>query len=94
MTVMKAVVLGVEVINVGDWDEERSGPIPPGAVTGDYDVVETARGRLVLANDYAAMRKDEYPQIGDQLDAMWEGGGVAATMRAKIAAIKAKYPKP
>lgn len=39
-------------------------------------------------------RKDSYPPIGDQLDALWKGGDAAAEMLAKVQAVKAKYPKP
>ena len=42
---------------------------------------------------YAEKRCLEYPSFGDQLDAMWKGGTEAAVMRAKIQAVKAKYPK-
>ena len=39
-------------------------------------------------------RAQEYPPIGDQLDALWKGGEAAAEMLAKVQAVKAKYPKP
>ena len=42
---------------------------------------------------YVSQRQMEYPSIADQLDAMWKGGTEAAVMRAKINAVKAKYPK-
>jgi hypothetical protein len=42
---------------------------------------------------YVSQRQMEYPSIADQLDAMWKGGTEAAVMRAKIQAVKAKYPK-
>lgn len=42
---------------------------------------------------YVTQREMNYPPIGDQLDAMWKGGTEAAVMRAKIQAVKAKYPK-
>jgi len=46
--------------------------------------------------DYYALRRDEYPSLGDQLDAVWKGSDSQAfsDMHAKIAAVKAKYPKP
>jgi hypothetical protein len=46
--------------------------------------------------DYYALRRDEYPSLGDQLDAVWKGSDSQAfsDMQAKIAAVKAKYPKP
>jgi hypothetical protein len=46
------------------------------------------------APTYAALRQQEYPTIGDQLDALWKGGDAAAEMLAKVQAVKAKFPKP
>lgn len=43
--------------------------------------------------DYYAKRRAEYPSLADQLDAMWKGGEAAIAMTAKIAEVKAKYPK-
>jgi hypothetical protein len=45
------------------------------------------------ALSYAEKRRQEYPPIGDQLDALWKGGVQAEAMKATIQAIKAKYPK-
>lgn len=42
---------------------------------------------------YADKRRAEYPDIGDQLDALWKGGDTAETMRQKILAIKERFPK-
>ena len=44
--------------------------------------------------DYYAARASEYPKIEEQLDAFWKGGNAKTQMEDKIAAIKAKYPKP
>jgi len=44
--------------------------------------------------DYYASRRAEYPALADQLDAMWKGADAMTAMAAKIAAVKAKYPKP
>ena len=45
--------------------------------------------------DYYALRRAEYPSLGDQLDAFWKGpeSTAYATMIAQIEAVKAKYPK-
>jgi len=43
---------------------------------------------------YRLNRSEEYPPIGDQLDALWKGGEDAEEMLAKVQAVKAKYPKP
>ena len=96
---MKAVVLNGRVINVGDWDYgiDKSGdvtnPMPAGALVGDFDIVENAKGQLVLADDYRALRAAEYPAIGDQLDALYRAGIFPDDMAALIEAVKAKYPK-
>ena len=42
---------------------------------------------------YQELRANEYPPIGDQLDALWKGGDAAAEMLAKVQAVKTKYPK-
>lgn len=46
--------------------------------------------------DYYALRRNEYPKLGDQLDAMWKGTDSQAflDMQYKILEVKAKYPKP
>lgn len=43
--------------------------------------------------EYKEKRKAEYPDIGDQLDALWKGGNDAEDMKALIDAVKSKYPK-
>ena len=50
--------------------------------------------RLKFTDDYAQRRKEAYPPIGDQLDALWKGGDAAESMRQKILAVKDQYPKP
>ena len=44
-------------------------------------------------DEYKFKRAEEYPAIGDQLDALWKGGEAAAAMLAQVQAVKAKYPK-
>jgi hypothetical protein len=46
------------------------------------------------AQAYARKRQQEYPSMGDQLDALWKGGAAADAMLEKIQAVKTKYPKP
>jgi hypothetical protein len=43
--------------------------------------------------DYYAKRREEYPSLAEQLDALWKGGADMAAMMDKIKLIKAKYPK-
>lgn len=83
-----------------DWDyqiryEDVTGnPLPAGAIEEDRTVVESAKGRLLLAEDWYELRADEYPSIKDQLDAMWKGGAAADEMAARVQAVKDKYPAP
>lgn len=44
------------------------------------------------ANEYQRKRKLEYPDIGDQLDALFHAGVFPTDMAAKIQAVKDKYP--
>lgn len=45
--------------------------------------------------DYYAKRRDAYPAIGDQLDAIWKGPDSPefASLLERIAAVKAQFPK-
>ena len=43
--------------------------------------------------EYARSRKTDYPDIGDQLDALYHAGVFPANMAARIKETKDKYPK-
>ncbi len=43
--------------------------------------------------EYARSRKTDYPNIGDQLDALYHAGVFPANMAARIKETKDKYPK-
>jgi hypothetical protein len=61
------------------------------------DAVEAEAQRLQTEwsnTEYQRLRAPEYPPVGDQLDALWKGGDVAAEMLARVQAVKAQYPKP
>jgi hypothetical protein len=50
------------------------------------------------AQEYRQQRAEAYPPIGDQLDSLWKmvqppEGSEAAAMKAKIEAVKRKFPK-
>ena len=48
-----------------------------------------------LENDsYRSKRKEEYPDIGDQLDDLYKKGAFSDEMAAKIKAVKDNFPKP
>ena len=59
------------------------------------ETVAIDKSEIVRADnpDYYASRRAEYPALADQLDAMWKGADAMTAMAAKIAAVKAKYPK-
>jgi len=47
------------------------------------------------SQEYARNRKEEYPEMADQLDMIyWDGVNETTTHKDAIEAIKAKYPKP
>jgi hypothetical protein len=70
----------------------------PDPMTGESMEVPISKEEIVKPSipDYYALRRNEYPSLGDQLDAMWKGTASQAflDMQAKIASVKAKYPKP
>jgi len=47
----------------------------------------------VSPDQYARDRRNEYPSIGDQLDALFHAGAFPDDMAAQIQAVKDKYPK-
>jgi len=67
-------------------------------MTGQSIDVPITKEQIVKPSipDYYALRRDEYPSLGDQLDAVWKGldSQAFSDMQSKIAAVKAKYPKP
>lgn len=73
---------------------ERAGnPLPEGAYEDEHDVIEGADGGQYATADHRALRRTEYPSIGDQLDALFKAGLFPPEMAERIAAVKAKYPK-
>lgn len=50
-------------------------------------------GNISYIPNYADLRRNEYPSIGDQLDALYHAGLFPQEMADKIAAVKLKYPK-
>ncbi|KIA80355.1 hypothetical protein QR66_10815 [Chromobacterium piscinae] len=50
--------------------------------------------------DHVALRRAAYPEVGEQLDALWKALAAvplppeAEAMRQRIQAIKQQYPKP
>ena len=49
--------------------------------------------QTALEATYGWKREQEYPPVGDQLDALFHAGTFDATMTATLQAVKDKYPK-
>lgn len=88
----KVYLLDGKLLCVGEW--EVTDTLPEGAVVADVELATIAIGSVVLASDYEALRRAEYPPLRDQLDAVWKGGAPAEEMRVLVQSIKDKYPKP
>ena len=43
---------------------------------------------------YKKVRRAAYPEIGDQLDALWKGGDAATAMKTIVNKVKSDNPKP
>jgi hypothetical protein len=69
----------------------------PDPMTGQTTEVPISKEEIVKPSipDYYALRRNEYPSLGDQLDAVWKGTTSQAflDMQDKIASVKTKYPK-
>ena len=50
--------------------------------------------RIQALEDYQKPRRDQYPDIGDQLDDLYKQGAFSADMAAKLKKVKADNPKP
>jgi hypothetical protein len=48
----------------------------------------------IVANAYKDVRRAAYPEIGDQLDALWKGGDAQAAMKVIVDRVKSDNPKP
>jgi len=48
----------------------------------------------IVAVAYKAVRRAAYPDIGDQLDALWKGGDAEAAMKVIVNKVKSDNPKP
>tara|TARA_R100000656_G_C3923381_1_gene123315 strand:+ start:590 stop:841 length:252 start_codon:yes stop_codon:yes gene_type:complete len=65
-------------------------------LTADEQAKADANTAEEIANapaPYIAKRREEYPPIGDQLDALYHKGVFPDEMAKKIKAVKDKYPK-
>lgn len=95
---MKALIFQSKVVDLAEqefeahesmsWVDAEDGV----AIGWGFDGASfTAPTAAVLT--YANQRTKEYPQIGDQLDALFHAGVFPPEMAAQIQAVKDKYPK-
>lgn len=61
--------------------------------TEEAEIKAAQDEQTALEATYGYKRQQEYPSIGDQLDALYHAGTFDATMTAQIKAVKDKYPK-
>ena len=81
--------------NLFGFDEDQV--VPTGLVEISLDEIEIINKAKEEAEfnskHYTEKRIQEYPPIGDQLDALFHAGVFPADMAAAIQAVKDKYPK-
>jgi murein tripeptide amidase MpaA len=68
---------------------EISSPYTWAEVAAEFDALAAAEA----ANAYQQKRRDAYPDIGDQLDALFHAGVFPDDMAAKLQAVKDANPK-
>ena len=66
--------------------------VEDGVTKPTEDEVNTEIARL-KALEYKDNRRNEYPDIGDQLDDLFKAGAFSTEMTATLQAVKDKYPK-
>jgi hypothetical protein len=72
------------------YDDPNVVPIPSKeAVLAEHERLKAE----YEARDYARRRAEEYPPIGDQLDALFHAGLFPPEMAALLQAVKDKHPK-
>jgi hypothetical protein len=74
---------------IKEWNIQ-SKPKPTDEQLSQY---ESEAAAMDLAVSVIQNRRNEYPAIGDQLDALFHAGVFPEDMAAKIQAVKTKYPK-
>ena len=68
-------------------------------ITSTVNMTEAKAKEKELSDAYDAVqyqreRANLYPDIGDQLDALWKGGDDADAMKVLVNKVKSDFPKP
>jgi hypothetical protein len=74
---------------ISRWDSEEPEPTLEELEAGRKELEDEWK-----ASEYKRLRKKEYPEIGDQLDALYHAGLFPKEMADKLKAVKEKNPKP
>ncbi|WP_374651077.1 hypothetical protein [Rhizorhabdus sp.] len=82
-----------ELLGYSDTETIATNPLPEGTTTAEEDIVTRDDGGLAAAADHVSLRVAAYPSIADQLDALWKGGEALDDMRARVLAVKDRFPK-
>lgn len=85
-----------------DLETLRANALAGGVPADDIEVMAVTdreySDRIAAQRDgertYADRRRAEYPSLEEQVAALMDGGKALADVKAAIAAVKAKYPKP
>lgn len=72
------------------WDQANTDTQP---TSEELVSVEAAADAALAKLRRDHLRANEYPRIGDQLDALFHAGVFPADMAAQLQAVKDKYPK-
>ena len=88
--VTNASEFGSKITWYDDNGAEISSPYSWSEVSTELDALITAEA----ANAYKQKRREAYPDIGDQLDALFHAGVFPEEMAAQLQAVKAAHPKP
>ncbi len=91
-TAIRNIHTNVTAINGGVEAWDKNGNV----VVLDESKITTEVARLQAeydANQYQRDRKVEYPDLGDQLDALYHAGVFPKEMADMLKAVKDKYPK-
>jgi hypothetical protein len=87
--VTNASEFGSKITWYDDNGAEISSPYSWSEVAAEFDALAAAEA----ANAYRQKRRDAYPDIGDQLDALYHAGVFPDDMAAKLQAVKDANPK-
>ena len=90
----KRLTVGDELATVGvvTLSGEKVRPMTQAEVDSHNSECD-AYDKWVAEEKYKEDRKAEYPDIGDQLDALYHAGVFPEDMAAKIKTVKDKHPK-